>query len=84
MTDHIEREERPTQIAELIRWECSVIYNFFDEIFGEGISLRLFPKRDNLLPCLDAVECLIETAKQQSKRMKRKINKYAASKRESK
>lgn len=40
--------------AEGIRETCGIVKDFFDEIFGEGTSEKLFKGKDNLLVCMDA------------------------------
>ena len=40
--------------AEGIRETCGIVKDFFDEVFGEGTSEKLFKGKDNLLVCMDA------------------------------
>lgn len=40
--------------AEGIREMCGIVKDFFDEVFGDGTSEKLFKGKDNLLVCMDA------------------------------
>lgn len=50
--------EMPTSQA--IREECKVINEFFDNVFGEGISIKLFNGKNNLMEHVKAFEDIVQ------------------------
>jgi len=43
-----EYKDKELSMSEDIRLECKIINEFFDEVFGEGISEKLFNGKNNL------------------------------------
>jgi len=41
-------KEKEISMSEEIRLECEIIDNFLDEVFGEGVSQKLFNGKQNL------------------------------------
>ena len=62
--------------VEAIRQECFIVFDYFDEIFGEGTAKAIFGERTNLGKCLDAMEQLAESAAAQRKVFQEKMAKY--------
>lgn len=62
--------------AEAIRQECLIVFDYFDEIFGEGTAKAIFKERTNLGKCLDAMDQLTENAAAQRKAFQEKMAKY--------
>lgn len=46
--------------SELIRAQCTAVFNFFDEVFGDGTAKKLFGESVNLTTCLIAYEDVIK------------------------
>ncbi len=46
--------------SELIRAQCTAVFNFFDEVFGDGTAKKVFGKSVNLTTCLNAYEDIIK------------------------
>lgn len=44
--------------SQVIRELCEVVYKCFDEIFGEGMALKIFDGRMSFTKCIDAYEDL--------------------------
>lgn len=63
--------------AEGIRQECKIVKNFFDYVFGEGTSEKIFKGKDSLNLCLKAYEDVIEERDKQINAYNDKINKYS-------
>lgn len=40
-------------LSQTIRRQCGIVFDFFDDLFGEGFHKELFGERTNLLECLD-------------------------------
>ena len=64
-------------LAESIRKQCKLIFNFFDEVFGEGTSKKIFGNKTNLRECIKAVETLIDHVNKDTEEANKIINKYS-------
>ena len=62
--------------TEQIRYQCEVVYDFFDEVFGEGVADEVFEGKMNLLKCLDAFAKVIEYTTEQKKQLTELTDKY--------
>ncbi len=67
--------------SEAIRDNCKIIFDCFDEIFGEGASKKIFGEKTNLKSCTIAFEDLIKGKLEQDKEFENEItnikNKYS-------
>jgi hypothetical protein len=41
-------------LGDTIRRQCTVVFNFFDELFGDGFHKDIFGQKANLVTCLEA------------------------------
>lgn len=64
-------------LAENIRKQCKLIFNFFDEVFTEGTSKKVFGNKTNLRECIKAVETLIDYVNKDTEEANKIINKYS-------
>lgn len=64
-------------LAENIRKQCKLIFNFFDEVFGEGTSKKIFENKTNLRECIKAVEAIIDHVNKDTEEANKIINKYS-------
>lgn len=46
--------------SELIRAQCTAVFNFFNEVFGDGTAKKVFGESVNLTTCLNAYEDVIK------------------------
>ena len=72
----LHNEEKITT-AEGIRQECKVLKDFFDYVFGEGTSEKIFKGKDSLTLCLNAYEDVIKARDEQYNTLNEKINAYS-------
>lgn len=49
-------------LAAKIRTQCEAVFNFFDEVLGDGFHKKLFGERTNLMDCMSAFEEFIAAA----------------------
>lgn len=63
-------EER---LSESIRRQCALVFDFFDELFGEGFHRRIFGGRANLTDCLDAFEEFASAADAQRETLDKRL-----------
>lgn len=52
-------EKKELSVSEAIREECKIINDFFDEVFGSGISKQLFNDKNDLKEHIDLFEDII-------------------------
>ena len=62
--------------AEVIREECNIIENFFDNVFGEGISNKMFNGKKNLKERINAFEDIVNQKNEQQQDLQRTIDRY--------
>ena len=77
MQKDVENIPKNLSLAESIRKQCKLIFNFFDEVFGEGTSKKIFGNRTNLRECIKAVETLIDHVNKDTEEANKIINKYS-------
>lgn len=46
--------------SQVIRTQCGIIFDFFDEVFGEGAHKRIFKGKCNLIEALNAFDAFIQ------------------------
>lgn len=46
--------------SELIRIQCGAVFEFFDDVFGEGTAKKVFGESVNLTICINAFESVID------------------------
>ena len=64
-------------LADSIRKQCQLIFTFFDEVFTEGTSKKIFGNRTNLRECIKAVETIIDHINKDAEEANKIINKYS-------
>lgn len=64
-------------LADSIRKQCNLVFYFFDEVFGQGTSKKIFGNRTNLRECIKAVETLIDHVNKDVEESNKIINKYS-------
>lgn len=60
-----------TKHSEMIKYNCELVFNLFNTIFGEGTDKKIFGNRCNLMDFIRAVSDLfnyIETKKKESEK----------------
>lgn len=64
-------------LSEGIRYQCNLIFDFFNTMFGEGTDIKVFGSKVNLLTCLKAFEELTSKINEQYKEIEKLSNKYS-------
>ena len=77
MQRDVENIPKNLSLAESIRKQCKLIFNFFDEVFGEGTSKKIFGNKTNLRECIKAVKTLIDHVNKDVEESNKIINKYS-------
>ena len=64
-------------LSQQIKAECKIIKDFFDELFGEGTSEKIFQGKNDLMLCLSAFQDLIEAKAKMQQEMNSLFAKYS-------
>ena len=64
-------------LSQQIKAECKIIKDFFDEVFGEGTSDKVFKGKNDLMLCLSAFQDLIEAKAKMQQEMNSLFAKYS-------
>lgn len=59
--------------SQMIREECHIIFETFNEIFGEGTDRKVFGDKTNLMVCIDALEQLKSNVKETDRKNAQKV-----------
>lgn len=71
-----EKEEEKLSMSEAIKEECMIIENFFDEVFGEGTSQKLFEGRKNLTEHIEIFKEIIKAKQEKQADLQETFNRY--------
>lgn len=63
--------------SEVIRYQCEMIFNVFNELFGEGTDKKIFGDEVNLRVCLSAFAELVEQLNSQKSEIDKLAAKYS-------
>ena len=73
----IDKEIKDMTPVESMKYQCTIIFDIFNDLFGEGTDKKIFGNRTNYGKCLDALVMLIEEEARQSKEIENKYKKYS-------
>lgn len=62
--------------SQVIREECKIINTFFDNVFGEGVSEKLFGNKNNLEDHIRAFEDIVKQKIEQQKGLESTFERY--------
>lgn len=71
------KDDENFNFAEGIRQECKMIKEFFDYVFGEGTSEKIFKGKNSLNLCLKAYEDIVDASEKQIDELNKKIDAYS-------
>lgn len=63
--------------AEVIRVQCTAIFKFFNNMFGEGTDKKIFGNKVNLVTCLEALDEFVSQVREQKGRIEEISIKYS-------
>ena len=70
------KEKQQMSYSQTIREECMIIDNFFDNVFGTGISKKMFNGKYNLEEHLKAFEDIVKEKLEQQKGLQSTFDRY--------
>lgn len=56
-------------LAKTIRFECNLIFEFFNNLFGEGTDKKIFGEKTNIRECQKAFKDVIEYSYKQAQEL---------------
>ena len=65
-------------LAQIIRKECNLVFDFFNAVFGEGTDKKVFGNRTNYKECLEAFEQFIKYVGENKKDIDKIMGKYSS------
>ncbi|MGL5382479.1 MAG: DUF6673 family protein [Culicoidibacterales bacterium] len=71
-----ETKNQNKTLSDVIRTQCALVFDVFDDIFGEGTAFDVFGEKTNLKVCLKAFEQLVSEVDEQRKAMEEETKKY--------
>ena len=74
----MEEKTKGMSVVESMRYQCTAVFNGFNELFGEGTDIKIFGNKTNLGKCLDATFALIEEEQRQATAVTNKYKKYTS------
>ena len=70
------RKKEKMSYSQAIREECEVINNFFDNVFRQGISLKMFNGKNNLEEHIKAFEDIVKEKLEQQRGLQNISERY--------
>jgi hypothetical protein len=64
--------------SEVIRIQCMIVFECFDELFGQGTAKKIFGEKMNLINCLRAFQELVENVNGQKEEVNKITSKYSS------
>lgn len=64
--------------SDSIKLQCALVFNCFDDLFGEGTAVKVFGEKMNLLVCLKSFEELVQHTNEQKDEIEKITSKYSA------
>lgn len=70
------KEKIEMSYSEAIREECRIIKEFFDNVFGNGISEKIFKGKNNLVDHIKVFEDIVKEKNQQQIGLQNTLDRY--------
>lgn len=72
-----EKKTKPKNIAEMIKEQCGIVFDFFNVLFGEGADKKIFGDKVDLLTCFNVLGDFIIEVNKQSEKISQVTQKYS-------
>lgn len=70
-------KDNSKSLSDGIRFQCNLIFDFFNTVFGEGADKKIFGNKVNLMTCIKAFEEIVLKMNEQKKEIEKLSNKYS-------
>ena len=68
-------DEKNKTDSQILKEGCTYIFNFFDNVLGEGTHEKIFGNKYNIAKCMDAFADFVEEIKKQNNEIFEKVDK---------
>lgn len=66
-------------LGDVIRRECNLVFDFFNDVFGQGTDKKVFGNKTNYKECIEAFEQVMKYAGENKKEIDKIMGKYSSS-----
>ena len=73
----IEGKIKGLKMSESIRTQCTLIFEFFNTLYGEGADRKIFGESVNLVTCVKALGEFMEQIDSEKQELEKLVNKYS-------
>ena len=73
-----EKNTEGLSLAQVIRQECAYVFEFFNEVWGEGTDKKVFGGKTNYNECEKAFKDVVDYCKEEIERLKTRTAKYSS------
>lgn len=73
-----EKNTEGLNLAQIIRQECTYVFDFFNEMWGEGTDKKVFGNKTNYNECEKAFKQVVDYCKDEMERLKARTSKYSS------
>lgn len=70
-------KDNSKSLSEGIKYQCNLIFEFFNTVFGKGTDKEIFGNKVNLMTCMKAFEEIVLKMNEQKKEIEKLSNKYS-------
>lgn len=70
------KEKEQMSYSQMIREQCQIINDFFNNVFGNGMSQKIFGNKDNLKEHISAFEEIVKEKENQQKSIVSTLERY--------
>ena len=70
------KDKQEMSYAQTIREECNIVEKFFDNVFGSGISEKMFKGKKNLSEHIKAFEDIVNMKNEKQKDLQSTLDRY--------
>lgn len=71
------KEDKTLKLSEQIKVQCNLVFNFFNELLGEGTDKKIFGNKTNLKVCMETFGDFLNIIQSSANQITEIKNKYS-------